>query len=240
MLVLAPASPCGLFRRDNLLRLVTISTRNHRAVKHAPVILGAAVVVFATLGIGVAWAVHTDSMYPTRNASWTCVDGVRGSGFCQTDNSTLTVFRQSSVQTAMRDATTWSLNNSYNATDLNVSYPGTPSYTGDAETDIVYQGLTNLPTGLWGQAWCNDAVSSTRCDQHYVAFNNTMLARSSTTATMRRSLACHETGHAVGLTHGNNAYPAVSVDDPALACMIINGWPTNLGSHNVGQINAAY
>lgn len=205
-------------------------------------LLAAAVVGAVFLSAGTASASHTDSMFPTGRTGWkNCND--YNVVFCQTDSATLTVFRLSSVQSAMRDATALTLNNSYHAgTDLNVVYSAAPSYDGAAETDIIYRGLTSLPEGTWGQAFCNDPVSTTRCDQHYVDYNNTMLGRSSTTTTIRRSVACHETGHAVGLTHGENANPEVSNSDYLIGCMSTGGrvYPTYLREHNVGQINATY
>ena len=54
---------------------------------------------------------------------------------------------------------------------------------------------------------------------------------------------CHEAGHAIGLTHGQNASPLLLNSDNSLNCMQT---PDNevlvasLGTHNIQQINAAY
>lgn len=85
-------------------------------------------------------------------------------------------------------------------TALNVSFKSTCVTSGSAETDIVYQRGAHEPSRVLGRTVCNDAVSSTRCDQHDVRFD--------TGAPSGRNLACHETGHAVGLTHGQEADPA--------------------------------
>jgi hypothetical protein len=84
-----------------------------------------------------------------------------------------------------------------------VYWTSSPSYSGSAETDVIYQVSTSGFSGnVIGQTWCNDAVSSTRCDQEYVRFR--------AAGYVDRELACHETGHAVGLTHGPDATPAES------------------------------
>jgi hypothetical protein len=182
-------------------------------------------------------ATHYDNMFPTGNTSFsTCADSSPGGPFCQTDNATLTVHRQSSLSAASKDNIAWTLNNSWDTTDLNVSYDSTPAYSGTAETDIVYQrNDAAVEAGKDGIAWCNDAVSTFRCDQHYVAFD---------LATAPRALACHETGHAVGLTHGNNANPTVDAQASSLECMrnplTYSGADNFVGAHNANWVNATY
>jgi hypothetical protein len=185
----------------------------------------------ALVAAAAAVASHVDSMYPTANYNPSCTDGSMGSTFCQTDNATLTVYRQASLTSTGKSNIAYVLNNEYNVTDLNVSYPSTPSYSGDAETDIIYQQRSDVPSNLDGIAWCNDAVTSTKCDQHYNAF------RSSSPG---RAISCHETGHAVGLTHGANASPSISQTDPSLACMQTPTPTGDLGAHNTNLINATY
>lgn len=60
--------------------------------------------------------------------------------------------------------------------------------------------------------------------------------------TVNRALACHETGHAVGLTHGNLASPITSNTNSDLGCMVtpLNTSLPNLGTSNVANINATY
>jgi hypothetical protein len=56
------------------------------------------------------------------------------------------------------------------------------------------------------------------------------------------ALACHETGHTTGLTHGFDAYPQVPNDHYELRCLR-DPVPTldpYVGAHNVQQINLAY
>jgi hypothetical protein len=181
-------------------------------------------------------AIAADNMYKTANANWNCWDGTMSNGlFCQTDNSALSVFMQSTVSSARTTTIKNMLGSQYNPTDLNVSYPATPSYSGDSETDIIYQVSTSGFSGTTiGQTWCDDSVSSTKCDQEYVRFRGTLQ--------FDTELTCHETGHAVGLTHGANASPAESNTASELGCMETpdSSNRPGVGSHNQSEINATY
>ena len=176
-----------------------------------------------------AAASHTDSMRPTANYSAFCATD----NFCQTDNISLTYFRQGTLNDTSKATIAAVLNNQFNPTDLNVSHQNPPVYTGGSETDVIYQRNASLRPGVSAVTWCNDPIDSVKCDQHYVAFYNDFWAQ---------TVTCHETGHAVGLTHGEDASPAVSSTDPSLACM--RTYPHSnapgLGSHNAGQINGTY
>ena len=105
-------------------------------------------------------------------------------------------------------------------------------YSGSAQTDIIYQANgSRIPSGAEGFKWCDNAASYFHCDQHYIAFRS---------SSPDPGLACHETGHAVGLTHGSNASPVLSNTDTRLGCMttpVLNRW---LGSNNAEGINATY
>jgi hypothetical protein len=187
-------------------------------------------VVAALATAGAAVATHVDSMMPTVNYHPSCIDGSPGDPFCQTDNADLTIFRQSSLTSTGKSNIAAMLNREYAPTDLAVIYASTPSYSGGAETDIIYQQGT-VPGTDTGLTWCNDAVSSTKCDQHYNRFDS---------ASPGQGIACHETGHAVGLTHGQQAYPQLSNEDSSLACMKKSASTSDLGTHNTNMINATY
>ena len=193
----------------------------------------ALVAVLAVAPAAAALGSHVDSMYFTLNYAPGCTDGSPGSGFCQTDNATLVVHRGGNLTQTGKDNIAWTLNNSWDTTDLNVSYDSTPVTSGSAETDIMYTVNPGVVPGtLDGITWCDDAVTSEKCDQHYVAFD---------TATPYRALACHETGHSVGLTHGQQAFPQISNGDDSLACMTTNPIESMyVGTHNVTQVNATY
>lgn len=122
------------------------------------------------------------------------------------------------------------LNFQYTPTDLTVSYVASPSYSGSSETDIIYQQGT-IPGDFVGIAWCDDSIGGDLCDQHYVRFadpNPTV------------ALSCHETGHAVGLTHPDNADPDQPSDDTLFGCLVSPATSSYLRIHNPTLINNTY
>src|SRR5262249_1432237 len=150
-----------------------------------------------------------DNMYPTANYDPVCFDGTITNGtFCQTDNATLTWYSESGL--VSNGNYSWYMTHDVDPTDLNSVHDTTPSYTGSAETDIIFQHRTDIPNSDLGIAWCNDAVSSWTCDQGYAAFAETNVGAAE---------ICHEAGHDLGLTHGEDAAPAVSNQDSRLGCM---------------------
>lgn len=191
--------------------------------------------VFAFGGANSASALSYDSMYPTENTHWSCTGGsAAASNYCRTDNSTMTVFMQTSLSTATKSTVRSTLNSQYNPTDLNVTVQSAGVYSGSSETDVVYQVSTSGLSGTnLGMTWCDDAVSTVKCDQEYVRFRYTGIDS---------ELACHETGHAVGLTHGAEAYPAQSNTASGLGCLETpdSTHRSTLGANNVSQINATY
>lgn len=191
----------------------------------------ACALVGGALALGpTASAHHVDSMRPTANYAAACA---RITTFCQTDNATLTYFSEGSLSPASKGTITSVLSNQFDPTDLDVRWEAPPSYSGSAETDVIYQvNPSQLPLGVSAWTFCDDPISSTRCDQHYVVFASDFWAQ---------TVTCHETGHAVGLTHGQQAAPALSNTDPSLACMVSAGSNARgLGVHNRSEINSAY
>ncbi|WP_240134409.1 hypothetical protein [Streptomyces sp. MUM 178J] len=193
-------------------------------------VLAVAAVAFTGIGTAAFSATITDNMYPTKNTSWSCKDGNLGDGFCKTDNKTLTVYLQGSLSSAGKKKVKNALNKQYKPTDLTVTYHKKASYSGSKETDIIYQ-KGSVPSGYRGFAWCNDSVGNNKCDQHYVRFAK---------ANPPASTACHETGHAVGLTHGQNASPKLKQNDSRLGCMVTPSSSSSLGKHNKSMINKTY
>lgn len=176
-----------------------------------------------------------DSMFQTANYAPTCQDGGSaypgGSTFCRQQDSAVSLYRQSSLGATGQSQVAQSWQNQFNATDLQGTFV-TPVYSGSEETDIIYQQGNPGDPNVLGATWCDDAVGNIICDQHYVFF------ASDTPGT---PVTCHETGHAVGLTHANNASPASAGSDPAYYCMRSPNSGTGvLGAHNVHQINVNY
>ena len=108
----------------------------------------------------------------------------------------------------------------------------TASYSGSSETDIIFLYRDDLPQGTAGRAWCDDALSDLKCDQHYAAFAN---------VTPPTSTICHEAGHSIGLTHGQQASPVQDQDSDSFGCMKTpSAGNTTLPSHITDQINSTY
>jgi hypothetical protein len=200
------------------------------------------VVTFTTVAVtaGVAWAAYTDNMYPTQYLTVGCfsISSPTGPGFCQTDNSTLTYYMDSGGTNMLEAVDRAVVNNvmsgEYAPTDFSVSYDSTPSFSGSAETDIVYEesGI-GVPASADGGTFCNNSAGSIKCDQQYIRIRGG--------GSYTYGLTCHETGHAVGLTHGADAAPRRSNTDSKLGCMATPTDPDRtLGANNIENINATY
>ncbi|WP_331767752.1 hypothetical protein [Embleya sp. NBC_00896] len=175
-----------------------------------------------------AQAAVTDNMFP--NYGWNCWSGGPvydgNETFCRTDNNYFTWGWEASITDS---GGLMAAANDFNGTDLTTAGE-VPVYTGGSETDVVWQAGP-LPPNLGGVAWCDDAVSSTKCDQHYARF---------WTGAPNHYLSCHETGHTVGLTHGPDANPRLDINDARLACMNYVQNDPWLGYNNYDNINGAY
>lgn len=197
-----------------------------------PTFVAALVAIALIVGVSNTAAHHFDSIYKTANASWNCFDGTLSHGnYCQTDDRTFSVHAESSISITGKNTILSVLSSEFNTTVLSVVWVLVPVYTGSNETDVIAQQSSALPPTVAGIAYCDDAVSSTRCDQHYVLF-----AVSSPSS----RLVCHELGHAVGLTHGAQAAPAQPDNTADLGCMGTHVSGTGLGGHNQTQINSTY
>lgn len=188
------------------------------------------------LGVaGYATANHIDSMFKTANLDNDCFDGTLAGSktLCRTDNAALNVWREGSIPAGSERTNIGAvLADEFRPTDFSVTFVQSPSYSGDAETDVIYQ-KGDTPSGTAAITWCNDAVTDTRCDQHYSRYSNFIT----------KGLACHESGHAVGLTHGQQASPSVSNTDGTLGCLQTPIPPSNngeLGTHSKQLINDTY
>jgi hypothetical protein len=201
-----------------------------------------AAVTFVTVAVtaGVAWAAYTDNMYPTQYEQTACFSESGGDGqvSCQTDNSALTYYPDESGGNALeandRTIVHNVLSNVYGPTDLAVSYDSTPSYSGSAETDIIFEeSSTGLSSSAAGMTFCNNAADTLRCDQQYV--------RILPGGYYTPGRVCHETGHSVGLLHGSSASPRKANTDRQLGCMRTpSGDDDVLQANNIENINATY
>jgi len=198
----------------------------------------AAVIFGASAAIGASVA-SADNLVPTGNSRIYCSQGYSlSSGICRTDNATVYWHAADSgsytLESNDRSALTSMLSAQYGPTHLELHYDSTPVFSGSGETDWIYQEGEVEP-GYAGWTWCNDQVSTWVCDQHYVKLESGNF--------LNPKVTCHETGHAVGLTHGSEASPVLLGNASSLGCLrtpLTNITTNALGSSNATQINAAY
>lgn len=115
-------------------------------------------------------------------------------------------------------------------------YDSSPVFSGGGETDIVYRSYAPAfnGTNFVGFTWCDDVDTlgdGYECDQQYINFRST---------SANQALACHETGHGVGLLHGRESFPVTPNDSGTLACMSDPATRYWLGTNNVNNINSIY
>ena len=105
-------------------------------------------------------------------------------------------------------------------------------FSGSGETDIIYQEGP-VPSTFDGYTWCDDPNDGTyKCDQQYIRIEP---------GKYDSGLTCHETGHAVGLVHGQDSSPNLPNFNEAMKCMK-TPVPSNenLGSNNQDNIDDTY
>lgn len=205
-----------------------------------------AVVIAVAAGIGFAipqaFAAVTDNIVPIGDfdAHEACRKGSPGDQakprVCQTDNKDVSMYRQGSLSSAQKSRVADVIGAQYQPTDLVLKWDSTPAYSGGAETDFIYQIGTVQEAGddIVGRAWCDDPIENTiKCDQTYIRIEN---------GNVTKKRICHETGHAVGLLHGENAVPRLSNTDSRLGCMETpsDGGTESIGSNNHDNINSVY
>lgn len=192
------------------------------------------------VAVGVAWAAATDNMFPTGATIGYCVTGMNRGSPCQTDNAAVYYYMDSGgeyeLESADRADVQNALSGEYSPTQLSIHYDSSPVFSGSGETDIIFQeGSTGLSDSAAGTTWCNatDPGDSRACDQQYIRIRGN--------GYYTYALVCHETGHAVGLQHGDRSSPRLSRTDSRLGCMRTPASGHNdLGANNRENINATY
>jgi hypothetical protein len=139
----------------------------------------------------------------------------------------------SNLSAHMRSASDWTLVHSYNTTDLVVS-----KFADGHRNDLNnHYAIGAMPSpGLIGYHDCVywKSLSRTRCTHGHIRYENAGLS----TTTYERALACHETGHSVGLRH-----KGTTANSQSIVRCVWTPVPTNdpyLGAHNVAHINGLY
>lgn len=196
-----------------------------------------------TLAPTAAYAVpNPDTVIPTSNYSPECYVSFPDGTVCKTDNASVYYYMDSvdeyKLESDDRAIVTNSINR-YQPTDLTITYDSTPVFTGEAETDVIYQeGSTGFPNWLNGLTWCNGRDPGTlyECDQTYIRIRAGMIGY---------RIATHESGHAFGLLHGNESAPrkdqCASIMGVMRADLACPGFTTaDLGSTIITNINYSY
>lgn len=125
---------------------------------------------------------------------------------------------------------------SYNTSSLTITEKSGHPY----DLDVWYE-VDTLP-GYYGLTSCEGGNGTHFCTHWHVTFNpdnGDQLIDNEL-----RSLACHETGHTVGLMHPEINSHGYSIADARFACMRtagnMNPWDIYLGQHNVSHIDNFY
>lgn len=147
---------------------------------------------------------------------------------CFANNSTH--YMSYNLTTGWRTATEATRTGSYETTDL------TTVLSVHDSSDVYYEVETQS-TSYYGIYFCVTFGSSGTCNHAHVTYNGPNGA--GLTATELKSVACHETGHTLGLRHPGDV-GAPDSDQTTYRCMVVNGFPDTLGPHNAGHLDARY
>jgi len=115
-----------------------------------------------------------------------------GNGYFYADNANHTWYPWA-LETASYNALDYAMDTRLASTDMTTD----EFQSQDANTDVVAVDVDygTDPDHLWWGLWqCDSFVSSTQCNKGTMRFNTSW-------GTVTAALACHETGHSVGLGH---------------------------------------
>jgi hypothetical protein len=145
-------------------------------------------------------------------------------------------FWYDSLASDVSSAENYIRNNIYDPTDINTLDDSSETASTDAivrdEDYTTYCGYTWHGAGgttVWGLTTCNSLNGANECESHVIRYDNSYF--NVATAGGKRGLACHETGHSLGLTHR----------DTGAMCMQASGtYPVGLTTHDVDHLNNNY
>lgn len=144
-------------------------------------------------------------------------------------------FWYENVTSAVSSAVNYTRTNVYNPTVINTHNDSSNKSTTDVvvrdEDYSTYCGYSWHGSGgsLWGLTTCDSTNSASECEKHTVRYDLSYFNAAGTTD--ERGLACHETGHTLGLTHR----------DTDSRCMKTFGpYPTTLAGHDVNHLTNNY
>lgn len=161
---------------------------------------------------------------------------------CLSDNSTFYVYKNVGANYAAAiDAT---LYGSWDTTDIAV-YSASQAH--GSSTDAYYY-YVNLPNSLLGQVNCQSVSSSDarRCTHFHVELDQLEAIAQGwgdgTSADQQRlqAIACHETGHTLGLFHVTNGSASTYHCMRNTTTSNFGTVPHTVGPHNVGHVDGFY
>jgi hypothetical protein len=131
-----------------------------------------------------------------------------------------------------RSGTAFTINNSYQTTDLNFLQYADGH---DEQLNNYYTVTNDFDENTWGYWNCVYFTNAlhTNCKHGHIRYNGQL----DLGPTLNAALACHETGHSVGLDHFGPHSSGSTV-----RCMQTNPVPADpyMGPHNAALINANY
>ncbi|EWS92440.1 hypothetical protein SSIG_02952 [Streptomyces filamentosus NRRL 11379] len=149
------------------------------------------------------------------------------------DNGAHSFFLDDDLSSGQKAGMNWARSSSLNPTDMTTSL----NKTYNKQVDVWAYG-TWKPTGdqtrwyAWAKCVKMVSGSKTKCDQYTIVFNH-KLPHSN-----YKALACHETGHTVGLGHesGKNS----SFTSAARSCLRASPDHNYYSNHDKSHINGRY
>lgn len=167
---------------------------------------------------------------------------------CLGDNGQHTYHFEPGFGPLMTTAVNWTNDGSYDTTDLDTLFENVAH---NGSTDVYHENNDNLANGVNAIYFCVTDAAGYRCNHAHVQYHgdyNTTAAGGAiqNSVSRRYALACHETGHSVGLLHtSEDSNPNTQNEDKG--CMYnnpvfgdANGVDALVRGHNVGHINNFY
>ncbi|CUR54913.1 exported hypothetical protein [metagenome] len=202
-------------------------------------------VALASVAVGAGAATAIDIISYTGNPDNICAQQpstgtVSNPGVCRTDNSSWTYYMDSSGEFMLepedRAVTTNGMEAWDNATVVTASLDSSPTFSGNAETDVIFQEgkIPGFPDWVDGATWCEDRVNGTdyQCDQHYVRIRGA--------GVYSKWLVAHESGHSLGLVHGTEAQPPTTGTASVMGIMTTGSLPSSLGATPIAKVDGTY